>query len=323
MLKRIIPLLFAALLISLAVVGCGGDEEITAPIKLVPQNANMLGRIDLARIMADEDIANFYDTMDKEPDMPQTFDEAMDMLGGDFEELVLFGDISEDTGVEDYGGAIVKGTFEASDLIAAIEQLADEEFTTTSYKGYDIYVDSAGEMQIAFLGSDLLVVGSMDAVEDVILVKEGELSAVKGGVLDAYNDLGGVLFKLAMVVPPELAEEGFEESPGELPGMDAFGDVETLEISLDKVGELISLDLQLCFADSESAEEAKGMIDFIMAMAGMATMEEEGEELAELLEKIEVTLTDSCLDIDFEITLTEIEGLMETFEDSEDGFLEF
>ena len=208
-------------------------------------------------------------------------------------------------------------------MIAAIEQLADEEFTTTSYKGYDIYVDSAGEMQIAFLGSDLLVAGSMDAVEDVILVKEGEISAVRGGVLDAYNDLGGVLFKLAMVVPPELAEEGFEESPGELPGMDAFGDVETLGISLDKVGELISLDLQLCFADSESAEEAKGMIDFIMAMAGMATMEEEGEELAELLEKIEVTLTDSCLDIDFEITLTEIEGLMETFEESEDGFLEF
>ena len=324
MLKKIIPLLIVALLISFAVVGCG-DEEIVAPIELVPQSANMLGRVDLVRIMEDEDIASFYDAMEKEPDMPQTFDEAMDMLGGDFEELVLFGDISEDTWDEEYFGMIVKGTFTEADVLAAIEELGEVDLVTTSYRGYEVYMDATEDMQIVFLSAELMVIGSMDAVEDVILVKDGELSAISGEVLDAYNDLGSVLFKLAMVVPEELTEEGFGDPSGELPGMDAFGDIETMGISLDKVGELLSLDLQLCFPDSESAEEAKSMFDFVMAMAGMAAMEEGELEQAiiELLQKIEMTVTGSCLDIVFEITLTEIEELVETFEMEEDELFEF
>ncbi|MEE9400705.1 MAG: hypothetical protein V3V32_01665, partial [Dehalococcoidia bacterium] len=178
MVRKTLSILFiAALLVSLPL-GCGGEETsatIITPAELVPQKANMIGHIDLSQIIADEDIAELYEAMPIEPGASQTLDEALDLTMEeigldlmDFGEGVIFGEISEATGDMDYGGIVVKGTFEESDLIASIESGTDEEFTTISYKGYEIYTDSDEEVGGAFLGSDAFVIGSMEAVKDVI-----------------------------------------------------------------------------------------------------------------------------------------------------------
>ena len=228
--KTLSILFIAALLVSL-LLGCNGGEGTTTAINLVPQKANMIGNIDLSQIITDEDIAELYEAMPLEPGGPQQLNEAfalamegvgLDLM--DFREGLIFGEISAATGDMEYGGIVVKGTFEESDLIASIESGMDEGFTTISYKGCEINTDSDEETGNAFLGSDAFVIGSMEAVKDVIDVKQSAQPAIKGAqpaisgkLLDTYNDLDDGLVKVAMLVPPGAIEEGLQGFAGELP----------------------------------------------------------------------------------------------------------
>jgi hypothetical protein len=333
MVKKTLSIFIVVLLISLPL-GCGGEETSTTiitPAELVPQKANMIGNIDLSQILEDEDITALYEAMPVEPGDPQTLDEALDLAIGeigldlmDFREGLIFGEISEATGDMDYGGIAVKGTFEESDLIASIGSGIDEEFTTISYKGYEIYTDSDEEMGIASLGSDAFVIGPMEAVEDAIAVKEGDQPAISGKLLDTYNDLADGLVKVAMLVPPGAIEEGLQEFAGELPlelPLDALTNLDTVGITLAKEEQSMTASLKLCFTDSDSAEAVEGLISSAISMIGMIEVPEEGlgiteekilEQVRELLNKIEVDTTDSCLTVSLELTLAEIEDLIET-----------
>ena len=336
MVKKTLSIFIVVLLVSLPL-GCGGEETSTTiitPAELVPQKANMIGNIDLSQILEDEDITALYEAMPIEPGDPQTLDEALDLAIGeigldlmDFREGLIFGEISEATGDMDYGGIAVKGTFEESDLIASIGSGTDEEFTTISYKGYEIYTDSDEEMGIASLGSDAFVIGPMEAVEDAIAVKEGDQPAISGKLLDTYNDLADGLVKVAMLVPPGAIEEGLQEFAGELPlelpielPLDALTNLDTVGITLAKEEESMTASLKLCFTDSDSAEAVEGLISSATLMIGMIEVPEEGlgiaeeeilEQVLELLNKLEVNNTDSCLTISLKLTLAEIEELMQ------------
>ena len=305
--KKTFFILFMAVLVVSLLVGCGGGGETVTPIELVPQKANMIGLIDLSQIISDEDIAELYD---------EALDLAMEESGldlRDFREGLMFGEVSEVTGDMDYSGIIVKGTFEESDLIASIESGMDEEFTTVSYQGYEIYTDPYEETAIAFLGSDAFVIGSMEAVKDVIAVKEGDQTAISGKLLNTYNGLGDALIKVAMIVPPGAIEEGLQEFTGELPiplpGLDKLADLDTVGITLTKNGQSISLVSRMCFTSSDSAEAVEGLINAAMLFADL--MPDIPEEALELLENLDISISGSCLDISLEMTMSEFESLIE------------
>lgn len=308
MVKKTLFILFMAVLVVSPLVGCGGGGETVTPIELVPQKANMIGLIDLSQIISDEDIAELYD---------EALDLAMEESGldlTDFEEGLMFGEVSEATGDMDYFGIMVKGTFEESDLIASIESERDEPFTTIEYQGYEIYTDPYEEMGLAFLGSDAFVIGSMDAVKDVIEVNKGAQPAISGKLLNTYNGLGDALMKVAMIVPPGAIEEGLQEFTGELPiplpGLDKLADMDTVGITLTKNGQSISLVSRMCFTSSDSAEAVEGLINAAMLFAGL--MPDIPEEALESLENLDVSVSGSCLDISLEMTMSEVESLIET-----------
>ena len=322
--KKTFFILFMAVLVVSPLVGCGGGGETVTPIELVPQKANIIGLIDLSQIMEDEDIAELYEAMPLEPGDPQTLDEALDLAMEergldlrDFRKGLMFGEVSEATGDMDYSGIIVKGTFEESDLIASIESGMDEEFTTVSYQGYEIYTDPYEEMGLAFLGSDAFVIGSMEAVKDVIEVNKGAQPAISGKLLNTYNGLGDALMKVAMIVPPGAIEEGLQEFAGELLGelpielpLDALANMDTVGMTLDTEEQSISLNLGLCFTDSNSAEDMEVLVSLALMMAGL--MPDIPEEALELLENLDISVSDSCLDISLEMTMSEVESLIET-----------
>ena len=307
MVKKTFFILFMAVLVVSLLVGCGDGGETVTPIELVPQKANMIGLIDLSQIISDEDIAELYD---------EALDLAMEESGldlRDFREGLMFGEVSEVTGDMDYSGIIVKGTFEESDLIASIESGMDEEFTTVSYQGYEIYTDPYEETAIAFLGSDAFVIGSMEAVKDVIEVNKGAQPAISGKLLNTYNGLGDALMKVAMIVPPGAIEEGLQEFTGELPvelPLDALANMDTVGMTLDTEEQSISLNLGLCFTDSNSAEDMEVLVSLALMMAGL--MPDIPEEALELLENLDISVSDSCLDISLEMTMSEVESLIET-----------
>jgi len=319
MVKKTVSILFIAVLIVSVLVGCGGEETAPAAIKLVPEKANMIGLVDLSPIMEDEDIAGLWEAMPLEPDMPQTLDEALDLAREeigldltDFREGLIFGDISEATEDLEYFGIVVKGTFEESDLIESRESLLDEVLTTISYKGYEIYTGSDEEAGLAFLGSDAFVIGPIEAIKDVVAVKEGDQSAISGKVLTAYNGLGDALVKVAIIVPPEAIEEGLQELAGqlpiELPGLDALADLDTVGVALTKEEQSIALNLELCFTNSESAEGVDTLIHLAILMAG--ALPDVPEEALELLEKLDVSISGSCLDVTLEMTMSELGALI-------------
>jgi hypothetical protein len=319
MVKRTLAILFMAVLLVSLLLGCGGGEETPAAIKLVPEKADMIGLVDLSQIMEDEDIAGLWEAMPLEPDMPQTLDEALDLareeIGlelSDFREGLIFGEISEATGDMDYFGIVVKGTFDEIELTESMESLLDEVLTTISYKGCEIYTGSDEEAGLAVLGSDAFVIGPIEAVKDVIAVREGDQSAVSGKVLTAYNGLGDALVKVAMIVPPEAIEEGLQalagQLPIELPGLDALADLDTVGMALTKEEQSIALDLELCFTNSESAEGADTLIHLAILMAG--ALPDVPEEALELLEKLDVSISGSCLDVTLEMTMSELGALI-------------
>ena len=283
--KTLCALMFIAVLSLSLLVGCsqsGGD--VNDRIDLIPQTANMVGHVELSQIVGDGDIAEIYAALPKEAEDPQTIEEALakaiDMIDLDlrnFEEGWIFGDISQATGDTDYSGAILKGTFDESSVLASARSAFGEGLASIDYQGYTIYTGSDQETGLAVLSSDLLVAGSVSAVKDVIAVSEGNMPAVNGDLLNAYDALDDALIKLAAAVPPGLVEQQLAELTAGIsspPALDALADVQIVSMTMAKNGQSIDCDSQLFFSDSESANDVKGWIPLLALMIGSMEMPE-------------------------------------------------
>ncbi len=338
--KKILSLVVMAAVIVSLLLGCGGggddgvkDDGNGAPMSLLPGKSNMMGYIDLAWIMDEMDIEGFYESVPKEPGDPQSFSEVLDILGiEELEEAYMFGDMSDITASSElleteagYLGLIAVGQFNQEQLIDALEIQAEEELVSDDYKGHTIYYDSSDEMALAFLSSETLVLGTPESVEDVIDVKEGDRSPIKGEVVDTYNDLGSGMVKMAMVIPEDAMEAMTEEdSEGFEMGLNLFSlfeDMETVGLVVDRSDDSLPIDVRICFSNKDSAENMKGMLALLIGMMDMEgmEMEEEDEAFLEIIEGMDVKLDGSCVEIGLEITSDIIEDMAESFEE---GFME-
>lgn len=315
--KKLFPWFLVLVLMLVTVAGCGAPE-LTA-IELVPQGANLIAEIQVSKIINDQDLRDAYDEAEKEPGQPQTVEEALDELIeetgidlGDFSQAVIFADI---TTIEQarYLGCIFEGTFDKKQFIDNIEEKMGEEFTTSDYKGYKLYTDEEAEFVIAFLSARILLAGTTEAVKDAIDVSKGDREPVGGIILDVYNRLGDALIKCAFELPEEAREALTEELvPGEIPiSLEPFADIDMLGFSINKEADTITAQIESHFLNMDSAQDAKDTLSGAISLF-KGTLQD--PEIKELLGKIEVTVTDSWMTIAFEITLSEIEQLVETFQ---------
>ncbi len=290
--------------------------------ELVPSDANFVASIQINTILTDEDLITAYNEASKEPDIPETVDEALEEIEDefgidprDFSEGVVFGDTESD----DYFGAIVTGTFDPEALIESIEEATGEETAISTYKGYQIYTMTVEDEAVAicFLSDDTVAVGQADAVKDIIDVKEGDKSCISGRGYDTYSALGDVWIKGAVELPEETMSEILDEilEEGEIPGLEAFEDIEVAGFGLDKEGENIFLQIKLYFSNAESAEDAEDVISSIITLLPLISPDIP-PEVADLLEELSISLSDSWLTITLEITVEEIEELIEALEEA-------
>jgi hypothetical protein len=328
--KKTIPLLIVALIFSL-LIGCNGTVKTETSIDLVPQRADMVGKLYIGQILGDSELIELYNSLPKDSDTPQTFENAIDMVieeAGfnlrDFEEIVIFGQTSSGSGDTDYFGAIVEGSFNEGDLIAAIEEAAEVDLNPFDYKGYEVYTDQEQQAAIVFLDAETFVIGTVELVMDVIDVKEGDEAALGGEVLDRYHELGGVLIGAAASIAPELTESALGTASDYLPmqlDLSAIADIETATLTLDKENQSLALDMEICFSDTRSAKAVKALISLAKAMTDVYEIPDEipggipipeiGKELIpELLDRLDTEVVDSCLTISLHMTLSEIEDLM-------------
>ena len=64
-------------------IACGGGEE-NDPLKLVPQGATLIAEIQVAEILEKVDLDSLLDALPDEEDVPQTIDEALDLIVSQF-----------------------------------------------------------------------------------------------------------------------------------------------------------------------------------------------------------------------------------------------
>lgn len=339
--KRLSMLLLILAMVVAGIAGCGGsdsegDEQKSMNLMdQIPGQTNMLLYVDLERMMDEVDVDGLYAQMPKEPEDPQTFDDAMDMLGIDeLGEVIIFGDTAELAQSEDlfeeagtqYLGIMVSGAFNQEQMIDAIETQTEMEMESSAYQGYTLYTDSEDEMSMAMLDDQSMILGSIAAVKDVILVREGDKSGVKGQVKSTYDDLGPGMVKLALVVPEEALESMEEEmNDEETMGINPFSmfeDITTIGLVADMEGDSMPIDARICFATEESAENMKGMLALLMGMMdteGMDMMDPMEQAMLDMLSAMDVGVDGSCVLIGLQITPEMLEELAGSFEE---GFLE-
>ena len=297
-----------------------GQLQVVEPaaIELVPQHVNIIGNIQVSRIVNDPDLTEAYNKAEEESEQPQTFEEALtaaiEETGIDFRnfsEAIVYGDLTEFE-QQEYLGFIVEGSFNQQQFINNFKEKANREFATSDYKGYKLYIDEEDEFGIAFLSDKMLLLGSTKAVEDAIDVRKGDRKQVGGSILDTYNQLGDVLIKFSFKFPEEARKALLEESsPEEIPiSLEPFADIDILGLALNKEGETISVYINSHFLSTDSTEDVYDtLLGAKLLFKGMIP----DPEIKGLLDKISVNSTGSSVTIAFEMTLSEIEQLQETF----------
>ena len=290
----------------------------------MPSGTELIAKIQVAKILEDEDVNAVYRQVPKGDDDPQTLDEllalATEEIGidlGQFSEAVLFGD---NLLIEPNIGVIVRGTFEEDALIWAIEKLSGPTLDATEYKGERIYLATDEEVALNFLESDTLVLGTLSAVKSVIDVQEGAEERTKGRVFDAFDDLGDVLIRLALVVPPEATQQLDEGSPfgGGLPiDLSIFSDIDLVAVAVDKQKETLRVELRADFTEETSAVDAgDALTGLFLLLKGLAP----DDEIKGLLGKVQVSTDRERVTVVLEITISELGELAGSLEDGIPGF---
>ncbi len=335
MLKRISFLLVPVLLIALlAGFACGGDDNndkeigkatAVTPLKLVPEKASLVASLDVARIMADQELIafmkEFVQPVQEKDDNQESFNMILDTVGKDVKQGVVFADISDMGGDKGSAGIVLTGV-EKGKFLTAWETAAKEKLEVSQYNNQEIYTDSEADITLAFLGKDGVVVGSAQGVRDVIDVSQGKLPALKGKLLERHNALSAGMVRLAVEVPPDALQKGLGEAQGIAPiDISMFKDVQAVTLTMHKAGQSLAISTGLHFASKESAEGFKGMISLVTGMLGSGAIKDippEAKGFVDLLKGMKVSLKESTIvSITMDLPLSTIKDLMKTLESSD------
>ena len=311
---------FLVLVLMLATVaGCKASGPTA--IELVPRYANLIANIQVDKIINDQDLEDSYYRITRSLGQRQTVSEALDEIfeetGIDprhISEIVIFGDMAVSE-PEDYLGLIIEGTFDDEEFIHNFEEQTGEEFTTSDYRGYILYIDEWEGYGITFLSDGIVIIGATEAVKDTIDVNEGDIEMASGTILDTYNRSGDALIKVAFEVPTEMRELMTEEPIPDYADMpintEPFAEINVVGFSISKEADTLTTQTELRFTNKDSAQDANDVLSGAISLfKGLSPV----PEVKELLDKIEVTVNDSWLTIAYAITLSEIEHLIETYQ---------
>lgn len=349
MLKKVMPLLIGILLAVSLVPGCGPEERI-APIDLVPQDATTIMMIDLGKMLSDDGLTGLFSALPLGPDDPQSFDEAMQELNEDlgidlrdFDEIFWFseeltdiatpaaaldgfdGELFEDIPIE-MQTVIVTGSFKREGFVATMEEVLEEVLSPAEYKGYEMYTGPGEEFAVAFLSTTTLAMGIPDMVRSVIDVKLGDEPPLSGRLLEKYEALGDAFVKSAAIAPPRASEDVLREAPGLLPiplDLNALTDIDMSSMTFIREGDSLKLTAETCFNNMEAVDTMEALFAAIKLLPLMMPFMEEGEPedsplpegaaelLLLLMGHIDTESADNCFTFTIELTLTEIEDMIQ------------
>ena len=325
--------LAATLLIGMMVlVGCKATPADYPPptqlLLVVPQQASLLARVELAEILNDEEFAELYQVIAaQDTDLPQTLDAALDKIEydtsinlRDFTYLVVFAYASEllgsmealqDNGDFPYCGVLVQGKLDERTFMQNIKRKIGRNLATSDYRGFTIYALTASPRQdhassIAFFANGQMVIGTPRAVENVIDIMAGLQEPVSGTVCDLYRQLDDAYIKLVSSVPESVTMR----IPSKMPvgpinlSLLSFRDIKYTTLTVTKNEAIINADAHLEFTNENSAKES-GRLLWTAVIAGKHAVSD--PDARELLSKIQTSRSGSSVSITLAMAMSEIE----------------
>ena len=312
--------LLAVMPATVMLIGCQ-KPLVTIETLLVPEKADAIAKVKISEILNDEDIADLYARYAvTDPYAPQTLRLALDELkeetGVDlryFNEAVLFADTSTIEAQVPYLGAIIECNVPAKYFFEALEKLGSVNFEIQKYHAYTIHVLD-DEVGIVFLNEELMVVGPVNVVKDVIDVGLGKGRPISGKPYELYDALDNPLLKATLKVPWMISKEIPTEIPlDDEPAVDLgpLRDVDMVSCVLDKSGSTIKIQVHLYFVNSSSAIDASESIQELITGAKHIWPV---LEIRNLLNKVQVVTYGSQVLVGFDATLAEIKDLIGALE---------
>ena len=188
----------------------------------------------------------------------------------------------DDTGPPPTIGVVLRGDLDEADFASRLALAKEEdpaaEYVVDSYRGYTMYVDADEDPEkfsFAFAEADTLVLGTTDAVEQMLDVASGASQPATGVGIGALESLGDRDFGMIMVIPPEVLAATMQADPGELGLLSSFGPgalapLTVMKMSVDDASMVI--ESRQIFGDENAAAAAKefneGTITLMGAMSG-------------------------------------------------------
>ena len=309
----------AAALFGLLLAACGGSESKDA-IELVPARATLIGAVDLPQILADADVTTAYGLIAaSDTTMPATLSDALTdvetRLGitlASFGLAVVFADV-DDTDAE-YGGLIAAGELDRDEIFTALRGAEEAEFTDGEYRDEPLLVSGGEDVLVAAVVAGNLIMGSREAVQDVIDIENGEGTPVAGDLLAFYNELGDAWFKLVADVPSD-AVDGLDTADLGLP-FDVGGALDVVQVGVSggKDAADAVLTIELRYPSEAQAMETAETLDALVTLA--ATFAGDGD-----LDSITDALTISAAGVAVTIELrSSIEEFLKDLEGFDGGF---
>ncbi len=308
-------ILAIALLGAVSLVACDGAKE-TNPENLLPDGSTIIGEIRVAEIIDSPEIQALVESLGQEG-QPQTVEGLVDLAltetGIDLRivsEAWLFGDVSRND--TDFG-VIAQGRFNEDSLVGIFQER--EEVSTTEYKGRRLHSlgPPADALTWTFIEGDNLVIGSVASVRRVIDVQDGDLPAVSGQLRDTLNELGRVMFKVAVLVPPGQSEELFQNL-GQVPFLggdssqssavqSALQDLTTVGIAINAERHLLLAKADLDFTRPESAVQVGNLLDGLLnVLRGLGA----GDGAFNLLTRLQIDTHGPKLQLRLEVPTSEL-----------------
>jgi hypothetical protein len=311
--KRLIAGLLAVTLLVTSFAGCTNSQS--SPIKLVPQAANLVAEIQISNIINNPILIRAYDSTTKNASYPQTVQEALDKMIEktginiqDFSQVLIFGDINNIPNFKtSYMGVIAQGTFIEQQFVQNIEDKTGKTLSVIDYKGSKLYSDNSNQYSLVFFSGSMLVFGTPQALKDCVDIRKGDKQSLTGTVIDTYNKLGSATLRAAFTVPDEAKKTRENNIPGSsTASTQSLSKMDVLGLSLNIGLEDVTVNLDLHFLDTTSAQDAKDTISGAVSLLKGTTT---NSELKTLLGEIKFSTSDVWLTTSLKTTLAELQSL--------------
>ncbi|MFH1286053.1 MAG: hypothetical protein ABIH99_05730 [Candidatus Micrarchaeota archaeon] len=154
-----------------------------------------------------------------------------------------------------YLGVILKGSFDKEEIVSILKNSNSLQKETT-YGGYTIYSNAAQDNCVVFLGDSFVVSGTLEAVQDVIDISNGNGKALDANVIGKYSEkINTDAWVLAIFSMPDEMKEALSASESSSFDARALASINELAFSYSKSESTHELKLALYCESANSAGE--------------------------------------------------------------------